>query len=91
MASSSEELYSQSQNLVDVVSEFVTKKFDNESEKNKIIKQIHFLQSLLVDNNSKNEVENDTNLKGKNMNVQSSNHINIILDKDVDDINFEKF
>jgi len=97
MASSAHELYEQSQSMVEIVSTFKTQKEDNTSKNNEILKQIQFLQSLLIQNGGINLVSNDDEKISEDKNLNSpekktrNKGTNLNLENDLDDKNFMKY
>ena len=75
MASSAEELYAQSQNMVDIISAFITQKSDFERKNTDIMKQILFLQSLLTHNDE--TTANDDVVAEEKKHDNKGNHKNV--------------
>jgi len=91
LATGAEELYSQSQNMVNQMSFFKTKKEDETIQKSELLKQIQYLQSLLTQSDEgfkKTMVENDKKAENKNTTKKG---INLNIDPKIDDSNFEKY
>lgn len=98
MATSAEELYAMSQNMVEIISAFITKKVNKDAKNIEILKQIAFLQSLLankeseteIDNNEVNEIpETGEILNSDKQTLKKGAFLNLAPDND--DKNFESF
>jgi methyl-accepting chemotaxis protein len=90
MASSAEELYAQSQYMVDIVSTFITKKEDNESKSEQILKQIKALlaQKEILDKENGIAVKDSTTKNSEKTHTTPGAILN--LDNSIDK-NFDTF